>query len=185
MLVQRGAIDQLLWSKVWRCFRRRSSTGRASRRSRRHDCMYPPSGTIVRMPAGTSGARPPRMARPSGVREIGRRLLQPELVLPQQYAASYRPLTGSQRLMAAVLEGAIALLCRPPKAQVGYGGRQEAVMRDSARWFRADDRRSAFSFLRICEALDLDPFRVRRLVLRGMPEDGSGRLAARIRRTRL
>ena len=125
------------------------------------------------------------MARPSGVQEIGRRLLQPELVLPQQYAASYRPLTGSQRLMAAVLEDAIALVCRPPKPRSGEAGSQMALIRDAARWFRADDRRSAFSFLRVCEALDLDPFSIRRLVLRGMPADGSGRLAARIRRTRL
>jgi len=125
------------------------------------------------------------MARTMDAQEIDRKLLQPGFVLPHQYAASCRPLTGSQRLMAAVLEDAVALLCRPPKPRPGRAASHTALIRDTARWFRADDRRSAFSFLRVCEALDIDPVSLRRLVLRGIPEDGRGRLVARIRRTRL
>jgi hypothetical protein len=76
---------------------------------------------------------------------------------------TYRPLlaatrpkpTPEQRLMAAVLEDAIDVY------RHGRVGTRRRLARDTEAWFRADDRSWPFSFVRICEALRLDPHAVR------------------------
>ncbi len=113
---------------------------------------------------------------------VERGLFGPDSLLPAQYFRVRRgPLTGSQRLMAAVLEDAVAVIARRDGHR--RGSRQHlVVMREAERWFRANDHRSVFSFIHVCEALDLDPGALRRAVLHGPPHPiGGGRLAARIR----
>lgn len=71
--------------------------------------------------------------------------------------------TGEQRLMAALLEDALTVCGKPlqPAAKSRNQLRSETL-----RWFRSDDRSWTFSFLRICESLDLDPGAIRRVVHR-------------------
>jgi hypothetical protein len=84
--------------------------------------------------------------------------------------------------MAAVLEDAIALMCKRDRMPRPPIGREMVLMRNTERWFRADDDKPVFSFVRICEALDLDPVYLRRVVLHGATlRRGTGRLAARMR----
>jgi hypothetical protein len=84
-------------------------------------------------------------------------------ILPVQFfleSATVR--TGEQRLMAAVLEDAIALHFKsmPPDTAKRSKFQQEQAQADY--WLRSNDRASVFSFLRICEALNLDPQYLRR-----------------------
>jgi hypothetical protein len=62
-----------------------------------------------------------------------------------------RHLSPEQELLAAVLADAVYLLEREPTSDVG---RKEK--RDALKWIQSDDR-SLFSFLSICEALEIEP----------------------------
>jgi hypothetical protein len=88
-------------------------------------------------------------------------LCETHAILPVQFwLESAR--TGEQRLMAAVLEDAIALHFKsmPPDTAKRSKFQQEQAQADY--WLRSNDRASVFSFLRICEALNLDPQCLRR-----------------------
>jgi hypothetical protein len=67
-------------------------------------------------------------------------------------------LPPEKRLMLALLTDALAVI-RGARAE-----RQRAVAEARA-WFAATDPGWPFSFVRVCDALGLDPERVRRLVL--------------------
>lgn len=65
--------------------------------------------------------------------------------------------------MAAVLEDAIALhLKRIPPGTRKLRPKFQQDKREAEDWLRSDDRASVFSFLQICEALNLDPECLRR-----------------------
>ena len=66
--------------------------------------------------------------------------------------------TPEQRLMAAVLEDAVRELVRPSGAWYGAAARRRAEV---VLWFESDDVGWPFSFVNVCEALDLDPSDVR------------------------
>src|SRR5262245_7093900 len=123
------------------------------------------------------------MARSAFIESTNRGLFTPETMLPEQYyAAQRRSLTGTERLMAAILEDAVALRSKKSRMEHPPMGREMVLMRNTERWFRADDEKWVFSFRRICEALDLDPCYLRRVVLYGAsPRGSAGRLAARMR----
>jgi hypothetical protein len=90
-------------------------------------------------------------------------LCEPHAILPVQFCLeSAKVRTGEQRLMAAVLEDAIALHFKsmPPDTAKRSKFQQEQAQADY--WLRSNDRASVFSFLRICEALNLDPQYLRR-----------------------
>jgi hypothetical protein len=96
-------------------------------------------------------------------------LFEPNIVLPVQYFTRLQRgavWTGEQRLMAAVLEDAV-VVCSKRGAPKTSKGRQ--VLRETLRWLRSNDRTWTFSFLRICEHLDLSPSAIRRgiRILRG------------------
>ena len=96
-------------------------------------------------------------------------LFEPNTILPVQYFTRLQrgsSWTGEQRLMAAVLEDAVAV-CTKPNAPKTSKARQ--VLRETLRWLRSNDRTWTFSFLRICEHLDLNPGAIRReiRILRG------------------
>ena len=67
--------------------------------------------------------------------------------------------SGEQKLMAAILEDAVLVCCRPDEPRTSKGRR---LLRETLRWLRCNDRTWTFSFLRICEQLDLDPGAIRR-----------------------
>ena len=96
-------------------------------------------------------------------------LFEPHIVLPVQYFTRLQRgavWTGEQRLMAAVLEDAVAV-CSKRVIPRTSKGRQ--ILRETLRWLRSNDRKWTFSFLRICEHLDLSPSAIRRgvRILRG------------------
>ena len=86
--------------------------------------------------------------------------IEPNVILPSQFFTRLqRPAawTGEQRLMAAILEDAVAVCMR--KAPTSAKAR--TLDRETWAWIRSDDRRWPFSFLRICEALGLAPSPIR------------------------
>jgi hypothetical protein len=96
-------------------------------------------------------------------------LFEPHTVLPEQYFTRLQrgsSWTGEQRLMAAILEDAVAV-CR--KLEAPKSSKARHVLRETLRWLRSNDRGWTFSFLRICETLDLEPSAIRRgiRILRG------------------
>jgi hypothetical protein len=96
-------------------------------------------------------------------------LFEPNTILPVQFFTRLQrssAWTGEQRLMAAILEDAVAVCS---KANAPKASKARHVLRESLRWVRNNDRAWMFSFLRICETLDLDPAAIRRgiRVLRG------------------
>jgi hypothetical protein len=91
-------------------------------------------------------------------------LCETHAILPVQFflkSATVR--TGEQRLMAAVLEDAIALRLKPiPPGTAKLRPKFQQEQGRADHWLRSNDRASVFSFLRICEALNLDPQYLRR-----------------------
>ena len=74
-----------------------------------------------------------------------------------------------QRLMAAVLEYAIRELERPSEIWIGPAGRRRAEVQA---WVESDDVAWPFSFLNVCDALDLNPAGVRGCIARLDPDRG-------------
>ena len=85
-------------------------------------------------------------------------------LLPAQYAELCRgsePVQPERRLMLAVLSDAIVLF--------QTGGSQLARHHDVAdahRWILSDDRRWPYSFVNVCEALEIAPSALRRQLVR-------------------
>ena len=88
-------------------------------------------------------------------------LLEPQTVLPVQFfsrAHCNPPWSGERCLMAAMLEDAIAIYLQPAPPRTSQA---RHVSREARRWLHSNNRSWVFSFLRICEALDLDPNAIR------------------------
>jgi hypothetical protein len=82
-----------------------------------------------------------------------------ETILPTQFADRHRaPLSPEQRLMAAVLEDAINIRRRGPRAA---GRRARPLYAEVRRWFASDDTTWPFSFVNVCHGLGLEPTAVR------------------------
>jgi len=89
-------------------------------------------------------------------------LFEPHIILPVQFFTQLQrssAWTGEQRLMAAILDDAIAICCKPNPPTTSKG---RTLLRETLRWVRSNDCRWIFSFLRICEMLDVDPSAIRR-----------------------
>jgi len=87
--------------------------------------------------------------------------LEPLTVMPVQYGNGhrYRAQSSEMRLMYAILEDAMSVYCnfREPST-----AKHRRNFRNARRWIDSSDRTWMFSFLRICEALDLNPEYIRR-----------------------
>jgi len=96
-----------------------------------------------------------------------------DLLLPTQLEVRRGALIPERRLRAAVLEEALHCLHLRAVRAGTSGPRWRSSVRDEAvRWFASDDRRWPFSFLNLCDALDLDPAVVRaRLFARTVPRE--------------
>ena len=68
------------------------------------------------------------------------------------------PTTPEQRLMAAVLEDAVRELTQPKAGSRAASARRQ---KEITEWFASDDVAWPFSFVNVCEALDLAPDRLR------------------------
>lgn len=90
-----------------------------------------------------------------------RQLFQPDVLLPSQFFAAMRkkvPQEPEYRLIVAVLQDAIEcfqkhLFARDHKAR--------HLFEDAAEWLASDDREWPYSFISICEVLNLNPEYVR------------------------
>lgn len=82
------------------------------------------------------------------------------LVVP---APRHKRLDGSQRLMAAVLEAAIAELQQARRVStLGWNRQRERPEAETLRWFASRDRWWPYSFENLCDGLGLDANRIRR-----------------------
>ncbi|MEA2627111.1 MAG: hypothetical protein QOD06_3156 [Candidatus Binatota bacterium] len=87
-------------------------------------------------------------------------LLPEGTILPAQVARRSRHLaSGSFRLMTAVLEDAVGCFCHAVD-----GARRARDWEEAASWIYSEDRSWPFSFLQVCEALDLDATWVRKRI---------------------
>jgi hypothetical protein len=88
-------------------------------------------------------------------------LFQPDTLLPSQYFDRFRrrsQLDGERRLMLAVLEDAVDMY----RKHCGTQGRNRGLFLDAEAWIDDDDRTWMFSFLNLCDVLDLDGEYLRR-----------------------
>jgi len=82
-----------------------------------------------------------------------------------RYEAVYRraePASGERRLLLAVLEDGIRTLLKYARAT---HGRAFNLRREALTWLSSQDRSDVFAFESICEALGIDPDRLRLRVL--------------------
>jgi hypothetical protein len=86
--------------------------------------------------------------------------LEPRALMPAQFF-THRERRNAQdsirRLMYAILEDAVSVYTSEVRS-----ARQSRTFQQTRRWIDSNDRAWVFSFLRICEALDLDPEYIRR-----------------------
>jgi hypothetical protein len=90
------------------------------------------------------------------------RTLPPAAVLPEQFhgsPASAHALRGEVALMRAVLEDAIECFQKQSRKS---GRRAQRLAREAEEWLFKDDQQWPFSFLNICNVLDIDPGYIRR-----------------------
>ena len=88
-------------------------------------------------------------------------LFQPDTLLPSQYFDRFQrrnQLGGERRLMLAVLEDAVDMY----RKHCGTQGRNRGLFLDAEAWIDDDDRTWMFSFLNLCDVLDLDGEYLRR-----------------------
>lgn len=78
-----------------------------------------------------------------------------EVIVDLPIRRSWKCQVGELRLLAAVLEDAVNVLRKRPRSRAG---------REAREWLASRDASWPFAYERICEALDLDPDRVRREV---------------------
>ena len=86
-----------------------------------------------------------------------RQMFQPDVLLPSQFFAAMRkkvPQEPEYRLIVAVLQDAIDcfqkhLFAREHKARL--------LFEDAVEWIASDDREWPYSFISICEVLNLNP----------------------------
>lgn len=93
----------------------------------------------------------------------GASLLTEGLVLPQQFAR--RPSfvsTSAGRLMSAVLADAVDCFCQQ---RGGNFAERSKLHREAAAWIFSDDSSWPFSFVNLCDALGVDPSRLRQRLL--------------------
>jgi len=93
-------------------------------------------------------------------------LFQPDIFLPAQYLDSIHPNSNSTpeiRLMMVVL--ADALYCFQ-KYCFASDKKSKALFEEAEDWIRDEDSPSTFSFENICDHLDFDADRLRRILLR-------------------
>jgi hypothetical protein len=85
--------------------------------------------------------------------------LEPDTILPDQFLrGSERSLSGEQRLMLAVLLDAMHIYTQPVAE---WQHEKRRLFIETRRWIESTDRVWPFSFERLCEALDVDPNKLR------------------------
>lgn len=99
--------------------------------------------------------------------------LEPRALMPARFFTQRERRNAQssiRRLMYAILEDAVNVYTSEVRS-----ARQSRTFQQARRWIDSNDRTWMFSFLRICEALDLDPEYIRRGVRMRAPAPGNGR----------
>jgi hypothetical protein len=84
-------------------------------------------------------------------------LFQPDSLLPSQFFAALKQKTqayGERRLMIAILEDAVECFQKHFWATAGRGRQLRA---EAEKWILSDDSSWPFSFVNICEVLEIHP----------------------------
>jgi hypothetical protein len=118
---------------AWRLFHR--VMGSEAGRRRREHWLAPSSTSSAPTSSASDEIRGSRVSAPTALRNV-----PPE-----------------QRLMLAVLEDALGILVAGPRRTTNA-----RTFWDTRNWVLDDDRGWPFSFVNVCEALDIDPARLRR-----------------------
>ena len=98
----------------------------------------------------------------SSVVDAGTTLFQPDSLLPAQFFTALKQRSqacGERRLMAAILEDAIDCF---QKYLWAKDNRSRNLRQEAENWFFSDDDSWPFSFINVCESLDLEPDFLRR-----------------------
>jgi len=98
----------------------------------------------------------------SSVVDAGTTLFQPDSLLPAQFFTALKQRSqacGERRLMAAILEDAIDCF---QKYLWAKDNRSRNLRQEAESWFFSDDDSWPFSFINVCESLDLEPDFLRR-----------------------
>src|SRR5437867_5914304 len=99
------------------------------------------------------------------IADAGTSLFQPDLLLPAQFFAALKQKAhacGERRLMVAILEDAVVCF---QKHLWAADSRSRQLGAEAERWFLSDDNSWPFSFVNICETLDIHPLFLRRGLL--------------------
>lgn len=113
-------------------------------------------GSPLRAIRGTRRATPLGPQRPIALRNLGE-----DAETAVSFEALYRrsqPADGERRLLLAVLEDGIRTLL---KYAAATRGRPCRLRQEAWRWMQSDDQADVFAYAAICEALDIDPGRLR------------------------
>ncbi len=92
-------------------------------------------------------------------------LFGPDIILPSQYygqLARGKHLTPEKKLQLAVLESAVYDIQRYRNAR---RTRERRLFHEAYEWFTSEDDKDPFSFLIVCQTLELDPVYIRKGVL--------------------
>jgi len=81
---------------------------------------------------------------------------------PEKVRRDRRPAESEMRLMFAILEDAVATIVAKHPGGVERNGR---ARREAIEWMMSEDRLHVFAFDNVCEAVGIDPARLRRGVL--------------------
>lgn len=76
-------------------------------------------------------------------------------VLPEQFFSPPNPAQPEKKLMLAVLEDAIS--CWQKGQGIGVSTHTRHLAKEAGAWFISKETHWPFGFVRVCEALDLDP----------------------------
>ena len=98
-----------------------------------------------------------------GVQDTVRQPLAPDFMLPPQFFgrdARRRRESGERRLLVAILIDAMNIRQRRCRLRRNA----PALQRETERWFASRERRWPFAFESICDTLELDAGRIRRLL---------------------
>lgn len=99
------------------------------------------------------------------VNEAAISLFQPDSLLPAQFFAALKQKAqacGERRLMVAILEDAVDCF---QKYLGATDNRSRHLGAEAEKWFLSDDESWPFSFVNVCQALDLHPGFLRRGLL--------------------
>jgi hypothetical protein len=115
--------------------------------------------------------------------ESSSRLFEGDIIAPQQFREIFcrtRNLAPEQELMLAVLCDAIECIFKYCDEPIPIRAR---LFQDAQEWLFAQDDREPFSFLNVCDGLNLNPSYVRRGVLAKMRDKAISRPVNDPRRT--